>query len=348
MSKVFIEESTLSAIGNSIRAKTGKTDMIPPLQMPIEIASIKGGGDAIIKTVEGTLPLTVEGVGQRLEDYKIYGAYGGSVSYGPNNEYVGYDYITTKQGPTANKSGFNSGIKWNEVNRFRFGIRNNSTSTNNMIFAAKPKKENVCAALATPWISLQQAKYENSGLSNLSSASFPTPGAFGIDTLTFTTPISSNYIWVGSWMDGAWSRDNDWTFVEFYKDDTLVAAFHPAKRVSDGVFGFYNTVSGAFITCNASTSGFVGNAELTTSVGDLDGSYYLIPVKVNDVITTIQSPSQLGADDYIDFENRVVVKNGVASYVNLPEIYLANGTNIIDVDTTLKPSRMEIRYVNAV
>ena len=44
MAKIFIEESTLSAIGNSIRAKTGKTNMIPPLNMPTEIASIQTGG----------------------------------------------------------------------------------------------------------------------------------------------------------------------------------------------------------------------------------------------------------------------------------------------------------------
>lgn len=41
MAKVFIEESTLSAIGDSIRAKTGKTDMIPTPNMPTEIASIQ-------------------------------------------------------------------------------------------------------------------------------------------------------------------------------------------------------------------------------------------------------------------------------------------------------------------
>ena len=46
MAKIFIEESTLSAIGDSIRAKTGKTDMIPPLNMPAEIASIQTGGGA--------------------------------------------------------------------------------------------------------------------------------------------------------------------------------------------------------------------------------------------------------------------------------------------------------------
>ena len=43
MAKVFIEESTLSAIGDSIRAKTGKTDMISPQNMPTEIASIQAG-----------------------------------------------------------------------------------------------------------------------------------------------------------------------------------------------------------------------------------------------------------------------------------------------------------------
>ena len=46
MAKIFIEESTLSAIGDSIRTKTGKTDMISPLKMPTEIASIQAGGSS--------------------------------------------------------------------------------------------------------------------------------------------------------------------------------------------------------------------------------------------------------------------------------------------------------------
>ena len=44
MAKIFIEESTLSNIGNSIRAKTGRANMIPPLNMPAEIASIQTDG----------------------------------------------------------------------------------------------------------------------------------------------------------------------------------------------------------------------------------------------------------------------------------------------------------------
>ena len=76
MSKVFIEESTLTAIGDSIRDKTGKQDLISPLNMPTEIKNIKGGN--IIKTVSGTCPITLENCAEgNLLDYKIYGAEGG-------------------------------------------------------------------------------------------------------------------------------------------------------------------------------------------------------------------------------------------------------------------------------
>ena len=44
MAKVFIEESTLTAIGDAIRGKTGKTELIDPANMSTEIASIEAGG----------------------------------------------------------------------------------------------------------------------------------------------------------------------------------------------------------------------------------------------------------------------------------------------------------------
>lgn len=43
MPKLFIEESTLTSIGDAIRSKTGKTALIPTLDMPTEIRSISGG-----------------------------------------------------------------------------------------------------------------------------------------------------------------------------------------------------------------------------------------------------------------------------------------------------------------
>ena len=44
MSKIFIEESSLTAIGDAIRAKTGKSDLLSPAQMVTAIGSISGGG----------------------------------------------------------------------------------------------------------------------------------------------------------------------------------------------------------------------------------------------------------------------------------------------------------------
>ena len=44
MAKVFIEETTLTAIGDAIRGKTGKTELIDPANMHSEIASIEAGG----------------------------------------------------------------------------------------------------------------------------------------------------------------------------------------------------------------------------------------------------------------------------------------------------------------
>lgn len=43
MSKVSIETSTLTAIGNAIRDKTGETSLLSPLDMPAAIEDIQGG-----------------------------------------------------------------------------------------------------------------------------------------------------------------------------------------------------------------------------------------------------------------------------------------------------------------
>ena len=44
MSKYVIDNETLSSIGNAIRSKTGKSDLIAPGNMPAEIESIESGG----------------------------------------------------------------------------------------------------------------------------------------------------------------------------------------------------------------------------------------------------------------------------------------------------------------
>lgn len=55
MSKVFIEETTLTSIGSAIREMTGKTDLIAPGDMPAEIRAIEtGGGSGVIEALEIT------------------------------------------------------------------------------------------------------------------------------------------------------------------------------------------------------------------------------------------------------------------------------------------------------
>lgn len=44
MSKVFIEESTLTSIGDAIRSKEGSAELIPPLEMPARIEALSNGG----------------------------------------------------------------------------------------------------------------------------------------------------------------------------------------------------------------------------------------------------------------------------------------------------------------
>lgn len=55
MGKVSINELTLTNIGDAIREKTGKTDLIAPGDMPTEIRGIvSGGGEAVIEALEIT------------------------------------------------------------------------------------------------------------------------------------------------------------------------------------------------------------------------------------------------------------------------------------------------------
>ena len=75
MSKVSINESTLTAIGNAIREKTGKTALIAPGSMPTEIANIQTGGgggipeEALIITGDCSYRFANNGWNWFIEEY---------------------------------------------------------------------------------------------------------------------------------------------------------------------------------------------------------------------------------------------------------------------------------------
>lgn len=71
MSKVFIEESTLTAIGDAIREKNGTTDMIAPLDMATAITNLPSGGGTMVW--ENVAEMTTNGkynISKYLEKHK--------------------------------------------------------------------------------------------------------------------------------------------------------------------------------------------------------------------------------------------------------------------------------------
>ena len=54
MAKVFIEETTLTAIGDAIRGKEGTTALVPVTDMATRITSLQTGSDPVIKSLEIT------------------------------------------------------------------------------------------------------------------------------------------------------------------------------------------------------------------------------------------------------------------------------------------------------
>lgn len=284
MPDYIIDGAILTAIGDAIRAKTGKTDLIPLDQMPTEIASIQSGGGATMKTVEGTLPLTVDGVGQRLEDYKIYGAEGG---VGNKNKNLFNPHTLIK----------GHSVQWSDG----ILIKSNYGSISDYIDIEGASK--VTATILT----------ETNG-----GASHPL----------YFYDADKNYIQIsdklGLLTDKPGQRSKTFTVPEGAK----YCRFYIVTNYSKG-----NTVW-AQIEVGDTFTGYVPYG-------------YEVPVKVNDDVYTIPSIyPQLGIDDYIDFENRKIVIGGVSTMMELPEIHLSNGTNVIDVNTTVKPSNMSVSFVD--
>ena len=284
MGRVSIEESTLTAIGDSIRAKTGKTDMIPPLSMPAEIDSIKGGGDSIIKMVEGACPITLEDcVEGKLLDYRIYGAEGG---VGDKNKNLFNPYTLIK----------GHSVQWSDGSL----VKNANGSISDYIDIEGASK--VTATILT----------ETNG-----GASHPL----------YFYDADKNYIQISDKLGLLTDKTGQHSKTFTVPEGAKYCRFYILTNYSKG-----NTVW------------------VQVEVGDTFTGYvpygYEIPVKVNNSVYTIPSIyPQLGNGDYIDFENRKAVIGGVETLMELPDVYLQNGQNIIDVDTTVKPSNVAVSFV---
>ena len=287
MGRVSIEESTLTAIGDSIRAKTGKADMISPLSMPAEIESIQGGGgDAIIKTVEGACPITLEGCAEgNLLDYKIYGAEGGVGDQTENvfdkHYNVGYNGTAPNVGAAAGGLSTEWYTKEDVGTNFTLALNPNMATSAIVVGYIQSDDKST--------IKLRRGFTNASGMS------------VGVDNFSNFSITETNYKYVKFYANSA-DKIND---IRIYKGH---------------------------------------NNNLTVPYG------FYFPIKVNDTEhkLLLDLSGSLMDGDYIDFENRIVVKDGASSYVDLPEIPLVEGTNTFDVDTTVKPSNVSLTYVKSV
>ena len=535
MSKVFIEESTLTAIGDSIRDKTGKQDLISPLNMPTEIESIKGGN--IIKTVSGTCPITLENcVEGNLLDYKIYGAEdgvgdktknlfstknvtGNSIRIEYNVNYPGVEFLhfidsadglvitgdfkentqytlTTLLHRYSASTAKHANYKW---------FYTDGTTSANRIFGKDTVSTSVSDAGKTVQKIAVSASYSTDALLDLSvtqieegakATTFEPSGyviplkindtthkaylgmnqlgtddyldyenrcvvksdgtktyldlpeiplqegtnTFDVDTtvkpsnvsLTYEKSIEFNIMktvegtlpltvegvgqkledykiygneggvgnnsknlfnqdalisgYCTQWSDGALVKNgngaiSDYIDIEGASNLTVTiltetdgGASHPLTfydadknyiQISDR-YGLLTTAPGQlsktfavpegakycrFFILTTYTKGNTVWAQI--EAGDTFTGYapygYEIPLKINDTTYKINiGVNPLGTNDYIDFENRVLVKDGVQTHIDLPEIYLQNGQNIIDVDTTVKLSKMSVSFVDDV
>lgn len=215
-----------------------------------------------MKTVEGTLPLTVEGVGQRLEGYRIYGAEGG----------VG------------------------------------------------DKSKNLCSGIFNVTTKLDEPIPAGTVIS-LSA------GTKGYDASSNATKLRVRF--VDSENNSIWN---------FYP--TLVEAENRLKSdnltLTKDVYGYWLT--------NVDVGDY--QIEIGSVHTDYEPYGYRTEIKINEDITKIYLKEQLRIDDYIDFENRSIFIGGVLTHIDLPEIYLQNGQNIIDVDTAVKPSKVAVSFVD--
>lgn len=84
MSKVFIEETTLTAIGDAIREKTASEDLIAPLDMATAISNLSSGGGTLkMKVIScGSKSIDISKHTSNLDSFILFGSATSSSSYG--------------------------------------------------------------------------------------------------------------------------------------------------------------------------------------------------------------------------------------------------------------------------
>lgn len=120
MAKVFIEESTLTSIGDAIRAKTGATELISPADMATEIEGIESGGGTEVEPIVLTGNCEYECISEIASKYiELYG-----------------DTITTNNITNVKSMFYNN----NTIQDIPFSINITSNSLSNSFYGCRELK----------------------------------------------------------------------------------------------------------------------------------------------------------------------------------------------------------------
>ena len=112
MSKVFIEESTLTSIGDAIREKNGTTDLIAPLDMATAITDLPTGGPAETIKIQsiGRASSTTFNVGKYVGDATDFILFFTHASTSSASTYGRLVYRNGSVGSILSSSGTSSGV----------------------------------------------------------------------------------------------------------------------------------------------------------------------------------------------------------------------------------------------
>lgn len=138
MTNVLIEESTISNIGNAIRLKTGKKDLILPKDMPTEIKSIESdNGDKLLNRVI-TRTVTDIMINTDVGNYAFYDCAKINPMFGDNCNKIGFYAFQNCGGLTVidtNKVTIIQSNAFTGLNKLSKAILPNVTELYNRVFA---------------------------------------------------------------------------------------------------------------------------------------------------------------------------------------------------------------------
>ena len=328
-------------------------------------------------------PLTLENsTGENLVDYKIYGNQDPEAITLPD-EYVRLDYIEST-GTQYINTGFKPTIytsietvfstKASTTDTNLFGSRGGWFAQDYTIWINTSSNKGIACHFPIESSSIRDTKWVYTrNIIDTPTKLLITPENIKVndelvytftDTRTEYTPKFNAYIFARNEnRNSALLGRFKVYYFNIWDEGQLVRKYVPCYRVSDEEAGLYDLVENTFYG-NSGTGDFVAGEEITTKVGKVGDEYYKegkqlykIPIKVsNDTETEygIYLNKPLGKieenADYIDFKNQEVAyydyltDTYTKESIELPKIPTKEGTNIITVETLLKPSKIDIKY----